>query len=418
MTDTLVEASMKNNMTSKDQIAYWRGVLFSQGTPSDQDVKNALDQVLSNTTIKRACCLGSSNANANDFSVNVRIPIPKNYSSDIPQINKNFGYIDKTVRVPSKLCNGLTGPRGPEDYAKPTSPDYSSPCDDFYNVYCANMRAFYNDEYQSTHPGKTPDSASFSVDYKKECACYNPNPGFPPTFLSPLCLLYPNCTKANADQGQVYLDPLSRKPCPENVTICQQVIDLSNSSAGGNINLSPELNNKCGNQAGWSSSPTSGSTSSPTSGSTGRPTGDSASGSAGSPTGGSASGSTSSPTSGSTGSPTGGSASGSAGSPTSGSTGSPTSGSTGSPTGGTASGSTGGSTSSPTGGSTSGSTGSPTGSPTGGTANSSTEETSWSDNIMAESGTKYFGMPLYGWGIILFIILVLLLCLCSRSLKK
>lgn len=327
MTDALVSTSIKNNMTSQEQVAYWRNVLFSQGTPTDQQVKNALDQVLANTTIKRACCLGGPNPNA--FNVNVRIPIPSDYSTDIPTINKNFGYIDKSVSVPSSLCANLPSPNGPVTYTKPTTADYSTPCDNFYSVYCANMRAFYNDEYQATYPGKTPDSASFSVDYKKECACFNPNPSFPPTFLSPLCLLYPNCTKANADQGQVYLDPLSRKPCPDNVTICQQVIDLSNASAGGSINVSPELNNNCGNQPGWSSSTTKINT--------------------------------------------GGSSEG----------------------GG--SGNTGG----------------------GGNNNTTnSEETTWIKKIVNESEIKYYGLPAYGWGIIIFISIIVLLCLCSKSFRK
>src|SRR5205823_6200046 len=120
-----------------------------------------------------------------------------------------------------------------------TTSGYSKPCDDFYALYCANMRAFYNDEYQSSHPEKTGEPSGFISNYKKECACFNPNSSFPPTFLSPLCLMYPNCTQANSDTGEVYLDSLSRKPCPDNVTICQQVIDFSNSKAGGNITVSP-----------------------------------------------------------------------------------------------------------------------------------------------------------------------------------
>lgn len=351
MTDALVSASIKNNMTSQEQIAYWRNILFSQGTPTDQQVKDALDQVLSNTTIKRACCLGGPNPNL--FNVNVRIPLPNNYSADIPMINKNFGYIDKSVAVPSSLCKNLPSLQGSATYAKPSSPDYSSPCDDFYTVYCANMRAFYNDEYQTTYPGKNPDSTSFSVDYKKECACYNPNPSFPPTFLSPLCLLYPNCTKANSDQGQVYLDPLSRKPCPDNVTICQQVIDLSNASAGGNINVSPELNNQCGSQSGWSSSTTqintNGSSQDKSSDKSGK--------------------SSSSDTSGSSGSSGSSGKSGSSGS--------------------------------------SGKSGS----------NNTTDETTWVSKIVDDSETKYYGLPAYGWGIIVFIVLVILLCLCSMSFK-
>jgi len=247
-TDALADASIKNVLTSPDQIKYWRKTLFNQGTPTEKQILEGLDKILSKTTIKRACCLGGSNPNS--FDVNVRIPIPKNYAGTIPDTNKKFGYIDKSIKVPSYMCTGLPGPNGLTNYVKPNTADYSSPCDDFYSVYCANMRAAYNEEYQTAFPGKPPDPDLFSSEYKKECACLNPNPTFPPTFLSPLCLMYPNCTKANNDLGYVYLDPLSRKPCPDNVTICQQVIDLSNTKAGGSLNISPELKNQCSSQSG------------------------------------------------------------------------------------------------------------------------------------------------------------------------
>src|SRR5277367_4239462 len=105
MIDALASTSIKNNMTSSDQIKYWRNALFQGGTPTDASVLSSLDRILSNTTIKRACCLGGSDPN--NFTVNVRIPIPSDYSTNIPDINSQFGYIDKEVTVPASMCKGL-----------------------------------------------------------------------------------------------------------------------------------------------------------------------------------------------------------------------------------------------------------------------------------------------------------------------
>jgi hypothetical protein len=373
MTDALASASIKNNMTSSDQIKYWRNTLFQNGTPSDSDVLGSLDRILSNTTIKRACCLRGPDPN--NFSVNVRIPIPKDYSTDIPDINNKFGYIDKAVTVPASMCKGLQTASGTADYVKPdkNDPSYSGPCDDFYAVYCANMRAFYNDEYQSVYPGSTPDYNKFSLEYKPECACFNPNPTIPPGKLpyGPLCLMYPNCTAANNDRGVAYLDSMSRSKCPDSLTICNQVLDLSNSSAGGNIVVSPGLSNQCG------MSSTSGSGNSSTTIDT--------------------SGSQSNQTNGSTTSTTGGGTS-------SGSTSGNTSGGT---TGGT-SGSTTGSTTGSTSGGTTSNTGGTSGGTSGGTTSNTVSESTDDTSIILRT---YSGLPVYVW-ILLALVVVVIFCSC------
>ena len=121
------------------------------------------------------------------------------------------------MTIPASMCNNLPTSSGSANYVKSAKndPTYNGPCDDFYKVYCANMRAFYNDEYQAVYPGGTPDYNTFSIQYKPECACLNPNPSIPLNFpYGPACLMYPNCSTANNDRGVVYLDPASRKDCP------------------------------------------------------------------------------------------------------------------------------------------------------------------------------------------------------------
>lgn len=255
--DILATLSMKNNMVSPLEIEYWRRRLFVNGTHSDEQIRTYLDNILSSTTVKRACCLDGSDRK----KVNVRIPIPKNLSIEgLPQINKDFGFIDKVVEVPAGMCENLPTSHGSNTYSKPdkTNPNYNKPCDDFFDVYCANMLALYNEEHKSLNPNSAPNYDKFVNEYKPECACYNPNSisAIDKLPYGPRCLMYPKCTNANNDNGLVYLDPMSRDKCPDNLTICNQIIDLSNVSAGGNIIVSPELNNTCGGGLNPSSSST------------------------------------------------------------------------------------------------------------------------------------------------------------------
>jgi hypothetical protein len=250
--DALEHATIKNNLTSPDEILYWRSVppVLGKSTMGDEQVKEVLDKTLENTTVKRACCLG---AGTNSLSVKVRIPLPKDYT-DYANINKDFNFIDKAIQVPASMCKKVESADGPVDYVKPNkrNENYTKPCDDFYKVYCANMLAFYIDEFEENYPGKVINADKFAKEYKHECACFNLNSDFPPsTPLSSRCLQYPGCNDAYNDLGLVYLDPASRKTCPESVVLCQQIIDVSNTSAGGSITITPELQNQCGGQPGW-----------------------------------------------------------------------------------------------------------------------------------------------------------------------
>ena len=255
--DALIDTSIKNNLTNPQQLRYWRNSILMAGRNirDDNIARDILDRTLSNTTVKRACCLGAaSSTDPRSFAVQVRIPIPRDFN-DLSDTNRDFGFIDKIVNVPRTMCDSLQDSTGNNvRYARPNRSDttYSRPCDDFYKLYCENMLAFYVDEYKRAHPGQKIDSELFATEYKPECACFNVNSDFPPNVpLSPRCLQYAGCRNDLSDQGLVYLDFRSRDRCPENITICSQVIDLSNTTAGGNINISAELQNTCGGQPGW-----------------------------------------------------------------------------------------------------------------------------------------------------------------------
>jgi hypothetical protein len=261
--DALAHAQIKNNMTNPEQLRYWTStVLQGEGLVSEDEITNALDSILSNTTIKRACCLGGEDEDdPTRFKVNVRIPIPTGLTpSDSRHID--YGFIDKPIKVPKSFCKNVMSSDGkPRDYDKPDRRlgEYSKQCDDFYGVYCPNMMTFYMQETRADNPNASIDSGVFANFYKPECACYNILEPIPPKVnLSTRCLNFPQCDDTNGDQGITYLDMESRKKCPESYTICTQIANLSGTKAGNDVNVQNYLTNECGGDQTGPSDPGTG----------------------------------------------------------------------------------------------------------------------------------------------------------------
>ena len=123
----------------------------------------------------------------------------------------------------------------------------NKPCDDFYQLYCANSLSNYINESKMLN--RPPSADEFVTKYSKDCACYGmnriPNGQFD---VSPRCLGLTNCNLNNATTEQVYLDPSSRGPrCSVNAVTCQQIIDFNNSEVSSNskLNVAPEISNQC-----------------------------------------------------------------------------------------------------------------------------------------------------------------------------
>ena len=156
--------------------------------------KKKLDKILSNTTIKRACCLGKGKSLSDDIlEVPVRIPIPKKYDMD-DEINiedkEYFGYIDKNIKVPATMC--------PVGY-KSNEKNDTTKCDDFYRLYCENSKHNYKKRV------KKWNDLQFSI-YRPDCRCFNRIPKFLNTpNMSPRCILK-GCTLSNGLNGTTYLN--------------------------------------------------------------------------------------------------------------------------------------------------------------------------------------------------------------------
>lgn len=96
----LTYAQMQNTI---DDTNYWTtnaSILFAD-TQSRQSsaISSTLNNLLSDTTIKRACCLRNDDGNGN-YEVLVRIPIPTDFDVDDSSIEYDYKYIDKTIKVP------------------------------------------------------------------------------------------------------------------------------------------------------------------------------------------------------------------------------------------------------------------------------------------------------------------------------
>ena len=230
--DALVYAKTKNIMTNDD--LRYTGVNFSSGGDSLSLIQQA-NQYLDETTIKRACCMNRDGPNKGDNSkgVNVKIPIPTGFDVNShalnPATNNQFGYIEKTVFVPSSLC-------------KPEWKKNTPYCDSFMATYCSNEYKAFTQMLD----GQT-DNGGIWTQYLKECSCYAPpNPSFGSAAKN--CYMF-GCK--GGDTG-VYLSPDSRdsngNPLTCDMTICNSIVSASDITAGGSSTISPTIVQQCGQE--------------------------------------------------------------------------------------------------------------------------------------------------------------------------
>jgi hypothetical protein len=201
-----------------------------------QSFQSDLDNIISNTTIKRACCVQKTDKNNPDmYKINVKLPIPDGYIFDgdpvTSALQQKLGYINKEVKIPKSLCDSSYN--GPSDN-----------CDNFMYLYCNNAKSIYKNDV--TLVGSVYSDDEF-VTYAPECACY----GNPPDFMKNRNMsgLPKTCYLNGCDPNNtgVYLDKTSReKPC--NSTICSTIFNVDNIKAGGSANLNSAVTQNCGDQ--------------------------------------------------------------------------------------------------------------------------------------------------------------------------
>lgn len=243
--ETLAYAEMKNRISDTDRLNYVYQKL-GLGASSSETNQNILNNILSNTTIKRACCQHfPKGGSAKTVSVPVRLPIPKRKGDDPLSIDDStgtgksankYGYYDylAEVDVNEQNCGNYTkyDPDGTE----------GSNCDKFYELYCNNIV----EEYLDAKGGEW-NAADFKLfnDYKPECACFVPIPkewqssSVTNTFV-PQCLL-------TGCKNSPYIDKVSRFNDECNMTVCLADLTFNgNVIDQGNLDLSNAVTQKCG----------------------------------------------------------------------------------------------------------------------------------------------------------------------------
>jgi len=225
---TLAKASIENEITDREGLLYLgANGLYTEVSGSTDTVNKNLNAILSNTTLKRACCLGNK-------KITVRIPVPDPdyvHGGAYAGIESTYGYIDKDIEIDLSDCDKL--PNGPWNAG-------SRSCNNFYTVYCKNIK----EQFRKSSDGNF-DFVDFS-NYSPECACYSDIPESAKDQSNPYksipgiprkCYL-PSCD----DNSGAYLDPSSRgQTCTQQ--ICQNVTQIIGSVIGGSIDTSGAKNN-------------------------------------------------------------------------------------------------------------------------------------------------------------------------------
>ena len=223
--DALVFSEITNNLTNQKALQELANQLNIDSQNIDE-IQAKLNDYLVKTTIKRACCLGRAGPKSTDNStgISVKIPIPTDYKLD-KDINSplktQFKYAEKTVYVPSELCDSK--------WKK-----YEPYCDNFMNIYCANQQKVFTELNNNNF-----DPVQWKL-YAKECSCYAPpNPSYA---SAPRTCYMNGC--ADGDSG-VYVDPSSRgKQC--DMTICTSILNASEITSGGSTTINPTVQQNCG----------------------------------------------------------------------------------------------------------------------------------------------------------------------------
>jgi hypothetical protein len=211
------------NTTKLDGYINFRNNLSISETNPDQ----LFADLLSQTTIKRACCLGyNSDNDVNNFEISVKIPFVEELSrqSGATQSTietwRKLGYISKIVKIPKSMC--------PTGYSRPDNKSgETGECDKFMRAYCENAKEMYDLDIKDIS-GTYSENEFMNI--APECGCFADRLKEYGGQAPALCYS-PRC---NFSQS-VYVDQNSRKQggCPVNQ--CVAILNLSTTAALGGV---------------------------------------------------------------------------------------------------------------------------------------------------------------------------------------
>lgn len=231
--DALLYTQIPNNLSPSNIIDSGLSSIFNPPDPANS--ASYYNQQLNQTTLKKLCCMNLNRLGVDQstFQTTIRIPVPSGYNfgtNPNADIWQKFGYIEKTISVPSSVCKSIPG----YDYT-------SDSCQKFMQLYCANMRTFYDDELSQIGGRYSDDEFSR---YSPVCACYGKIPSYIKGVQNPSCI-FPGCDVNNTN---TFLPQSARTSCL--ATFCTANIDLSGAKVGGSINLNSKIQQNCGSESG------------------------------------------------------------------------------------------------------------------------------------------------------------------------
>jgi hypothetical protein len=215
--------NIKNQITNIDElkeISQKYPSFFPNSNTSDGLLKDA-DELLKNMPLNLGCCLNDKGSNdTKPLNINTRVPLSP-YTAKDNSLLKKFNFEKENLTIPPNSCPNV-------NFAG------SNKCNAFVELYCKNVLKVFNDQ-------KLP-SEDF-IKYAPECACYAPREG--------VQLKYPSgtpskCFKPGCENSlNIYMDPTSRNnQC--DLTICENIVNLKNINANGDIQANIKLENICG----------------------------------------------------------------------------------------------------------------------------------------------------------------------------
>ena len=254
--DALVYASIENIINEKNFLnrnaEYWRSKsgdaesFYDDSTPKGEaflkftnsisltsnDKQKELNDLLVNTTIKRACCLGDPELPGSDnkrYKITVKLPyveelVPKTVDSTTKELWKNFGFMNKEIFVPKYMCSG---------YNKPTNTDnVTTFCDKFYRAYCENAKQMYAIDLSGINNSAFKYNSEDFIKTTPDCACFVDRLKNYSTGLQPSC--YANtCLSSSA----AFTDKVTRKEGRCNLSQCIANIKVGDVTSIDNARL-------------------------------------------------------------------------------------------------------------------------------------------------------------------------------------
>lgn len=218
-------SSITNNILNNSEltsIASQNSNIFTN-INTTTDIINSINNVLEETPLKLACCKRSQN-DTTSKSTNVKTSLSPYVASENPLLS-NLNYQNKIFTIPENSC--------PVNLYKG-----SENCNAFFSSYCANLYDYLDSK------GLSNNEKLLQI---PECACYFPKTKeqqFYPAGTPSICF------KDGCNSSVAYLDPSSIKPDGSQVqcdmTVCQNIVNTAGLTAGGSANVSPVLENNCG----------------------------------------------------------------------------------------------------------------------------------------------------------------------------